>query len=325
MRAQLVDQVRSLLAQAGFAVSEIFRQRPISFDFLARRDDQLYILKVLTNIDSLNQDVAREMRVLSRFLNGRPLLVGLKASSGPLEAGAVYVRHGIPILSAEGLHEYILQGAPPVAFAAPGGFCVQLDGEALHRLRVERGLSLGQLADIAGVSRRAISMYESGMSATVEAALRLEEYLDVQLILPLDPFARMDADEDAAPQQDVTSVQDPFARTILEILKGLGVGVVPTARSPFNAIGILDPSEYDPALDRGALLVTASRDFDIVKRRIALLSSVSLISERTSVFITGEGDDVLDGAAVIRRKELKRLASAEALAELLAQRRDEAE
>ncbi|MGH2671165.1 MAG: transcriptional regulator, partial [bacterium] len=128
MRAALVDEVRSLLAHAGFAVSDVFRQRPLSFDFLARRDDQLFIVKVLTNVDSLSEDVAQEMRVLARFLEGRTVLVGLRSSSGVLEAGAVYVRHQVPILSLEGLREYLLEGVMPVAIAAPGGFCVRLDG-----------------------------------------------------------------------------------------------------------------------------------------------------------------------------------------------------
>lgn len=324
MRAELVDQVRTLLTQAGFAVSEVFRQRPISFDFLARRDDQLYILKVLTNIDSLSEDVAREMRVLSHFLDGRPLLIGLKASAGPLEAGAVYVRHGIPILSAEGLADYILAGAPPVAFAAPGGFCVRLDGERISMLRAERGLSLGQLADVAGVSRRAISMYEAGMSATVEAALRLEEYLDEPLIVPLDPFARLDPAEPEPPRVPVDQAGDPFVHTVLELLTGLGVGVVPTRRSPFHAIGLLDPARPDAGPPGDALLVSASAGLDVVRKRRGLLSSVSLISERTSVFFTASEGPGLEGATVIHRRELKDVEDAGGLAELVKAKRDEA-
>ena len=313
-----------MLTQAGFAVSDVFRQRPLSFDFLARRDDQLYILKVLTNIDSLSEDVAREMRVLARFLDGRPLLVGLKASGGRLEAGAVYVRHGIPILSASGLHEFLLEGAPPVAIAAPGGFCVRLDGPALHRLRAERGLSLGQLAEVAGVSRRAISMYEAGMSATVEAALRLEEFLDEALIVPIDPFARLElANEEARPDA-LAQVQDPFTRSVFERLAQLGLGVVPTARSPFSGIGLLRGEQQEPEA-RDAVLFTATELPDLVAKRRALLTSVSLISERTSVFVTEERSPALDGAVVIRRRELRAVRSPEALAELVKEKREDAD
>lgn len=325
MRARLVEQVRGLLSHAGFAVSEVFQHRPISFDFLARRDDQLYILKVLTNIDSLSEDVSREMRVLARFLDGRPLLVGLKSSSGRLEAGAVYVRHGIPILSFQGLKEYLLDGAPPVAFAAPGGFCVQLDGDRLEAIRHEENLSLGQLADVAGVSRRAISMYEAGMSATVEAALRLEEYLEEELIVPLDPFSRVDQDDQETQTPDWRQVDDPFTRAVFELLAGKGLGIIPTSRSPFSGIGLLHPSQPAPAPHDDALLLNALRDEDRSEDREMVLRSVSSITERTAVYIVGQDMETPPGAAVLRRREVKRIEDPEALAELVKSKKSDDE
>ncbi len=307
------------MAQAGFAVSEVFRHRPISFDFLARRDDQLYILKVLTNIDSLSEEVAEEMRVLARFLDGRPLLVGLKASSGPLEPGAVYVRHGIPILSAEGLRDYLIEGAPPMAFAAPGGFCVKLDGDKLNELRVDRDLSLGQLADVAGVSRRAISMYEDGMSATVEAALRLEEFLEEPLIQPLDPFDRTTLD-DQPRQMSLDDISDPFIRSIFERLSAMGFGIVPTGRSPFHGIGLVHPDDYDPANPQQALLLTASSKPRAIEKRSSLMGSVSTICERTSLFIVQEDTEGPRGTAFVEKDQLDRLETVEGLVELARER-----
>ncbi len=312
------------MARSGFAVSDTFRHRPISFDFLGRRDDQFYIVKILTNIDSLSEEVADEMRVLARFLDGRPLLVGLKASSAPLEAGAVYVRHGIPILSLDGLHEYLIEGAPPVAFAAPGGFCVRLDGARLNELRSERNLSLGQLADVAGVSRRAISMYEDGMSATVEAAIRLEEFLDEQLIQPIDPFSRVSDEESDRQPRRIDEIRDPFTRGIFEHLAELGFGIVPTGRSPFHGIGIVSPADYDPTNARDALLITATSKPKAVAKRSDLVASISTICERTSVFIVSEKMTGPHGAAFLRRKELVDLEDAEGLRDLVSERREEA-
>lgn len=321
MRGKLVDNVRGLMAHAGFAVSEVFQHRPISFDFLARRDEELYILKVLTNIDSLSEEVAREMRLLSRFLDGNTLLVGTKASNAPLEAGAVYVRHGIPILSFEGLRDYLIEGAPPMAFAAPGGFCVKLDGEKLHQIRVEENLSLGQLADVAGVSRRAISMYEDGMSATVEAALRLEEFLQEGLIEPLDPFERsQDADEMRT--VDIQEITDPFTRAIFERLSDMGFGIVPTGRSPFHGIGLVTPEDYDPSNPQEALLLTASTKRKAIRKREGLLGSVSTVSERTSLFIVREEQEGPRGTAFVQKQELDRLDTAEGLLELAREKRE---
>src|SRR5207244_9802827 len=83
------------------------------------------------------------------------------------------------------------EGVPPFLFSAPGGLYAHLDTEALRRLREEREVSLGTLADIAGVTRRTIQMYLEGMSATMDGAMRLEEFLQESLVLPVDPFAML--------------------------------------------------------------------------------------------------------------------------------------
>ncbi len=321
MREKLVERVRGTMAHAGFAVSEPLTLRPISFDFLARRDENFYILKVLTNIDSLSEEIAREMRILARFLNGRPLLVGVKASSAPLEPGAVYVRHGIPILSLEGLQDFLIEGAPPMAFAAPGGFCVKLDGDKLHEIRSDENLSLGQLADVAGVSRRTISMYEDGMSATVEAALRLEEFLERPLIRPIDPFARSNDSEEEAQPGPIEDVSDPFRRSIFELLSHMGLGIVPTGRSPFHGIGLIDPSEYDPSQPDEALLLTAASKSRSLEDRAALIRSVSTICERTSLFIIEDHREGPHGTAFVNKDRLDRFDDVAGLVELAEEKR----
>src|ERR1041385_3814202 len=119
-RADLIEQVRTTLARAGFAVSERCDLRPVSFDLVARRDKDLLILKVLGNVDALSEPIAQEMKVLCKFLAARPLLVGQRAGTGQLEPGVVYARHDIPIVTPDTLEQYVLHGDAPVVFAAPG-------------------------------------------------------------------------------------------------------------------------------------------------------------------------------------------------------------
>ena len=121
LRTDLIDSVRSTLAQAGFSVSERCDLRPISFDLVARRDRDLLILKVLTNVDALSEPIAQEIKLLCKFLEGRPLLVGLRAGTGELEDGVVYNRHDIHIVTPATLAEYVIDGSAPMVLAAPGG------------------------------------------------------------------------------------------------------------------------------------------------------------------------------------------------------------
>src|SRR3989442_10053587 len=170
---------------------------------VARRDDTLLIVKVFQNVDALSKETAQELKAIARTLDGSPLVVGERSGTGALEDGVIYSRFGVPILCRSTLLEFLEEGVPPFLFSAPGGLYVRLDATALRRMRDERGLSLGALAEIAGVSRRTIQMYLEGMAATLDVAMRLEDVLSESLALPVDPFAFVD---------DAASTRDPAPR-----------------------------------------------------------------------------------------------------------------
>src|SRR3990172_2290362 len=188
-RDRLLDEVRAILAKTGFYLSEKTSSRGLAFDIVARRDDVLLFVKVLLNVDAFGKASARELKMIAETLRGSPLLIGARSGGGPLGEGVIYSRFGVPILSRQTFREFFEEGVPPFLFSAPGGLYVKLDGETLRRAREQKQISLGALAEVAGVSRRAVQMYLEGMSATVDIALRLEEFLGEPLVVPMDPFA----------------------------------------------------------------------------------------------------------------------------------------
>ena len=84
-RIKLIREVRGTLVRAGFYVSDLYLIRSIGFDLVARRDNSLLIIKVLTNIDALTEDVASELRTLSTLIKGCPLLIGERTGTKYLE------------------------------------------------------------------------------------------------------------------------------------------------------------------------------------------------------------------------------------------------
>ena len=150
-RDELLSNARQLLMKAGFYCSDVCKTRPISFDFIARRDNTLLIIKILGNIDALSTEVAHELFSIARFLEGIPLVIGIKSCSKELEDDVVYFRYKIPIITYQTLDNY-MHGVAPFILAAPGGFYVNIDGEILQKTRHEKDISVGQLAHIAGVS-----------------------------------------------------------------------------------------------------------------------------------------------------------------------------
>jgi len=308
-RTELINTTRAILAKAGFDVSSALTIRGICFDIVARRDNQVLIIKVLSNIDAFSKDNADEMKVLAESLGATPMVTGERSSSGALEPGIVYSRFNISIVSNETLADLLLEEAPPFIFAAPGGLYVRLDSELLKQAREARGISLGVLAETAGVSRRTIQMYESGMGAMIDAALRMEEYLGLPIIEPIDPFT-FKSEERSKEQHKPAKFDDSFALTQLS---SLGFSVRPVVRSPFEAV-----SKNESAL----MLTSLGSDEEKVMERAIVASEISRIMDRFSILIVEKKHerDNINTTAVVSNEELKKIDEPNDLTNLVVER-----
>ena len=177
-RSALVGNVTSMLEDAGFTVSDRCAIRPKSFDIAARRRKDVVLLKVLANIDAFDGQTGAEMRRLGEYLEATPMVIGLRTRNEDLKPGVVYFRHGVPVLSPDSAMDLFVEEVPPLIYAAPGGLYVNIDGGLLSDVRSDREWSLGRLASELGVSRRTVSKYEDGMSASVDVAAELEEIFE---------------------------------------------------------------------------------------------------------------------------------------------------
>jgi len=310
-RDQLIEDLRATLAKTGFFVSDKQETRGLSFDIAARRDDFLVLIKVLLNVDAYCRESAEELMSIASSLEGAPLLVGLKSGSGELERGVIYSRFGVPIISRDTFTDFLQEGVPPFIFSAPGGLFVRIDNEALRRAREERGISLGTLAETAGVSRRAIQMYLEGMAATVDIALRLEEFLDEPIVLPVDLFSYSEQIERPFPSLEDFEV---FERYIFNRLRQLGYSVLPTVRCPFDAL----------TKDKRTLLLTGlGREDRNLEQKAAIVANLSKIVERDSVIFVEKREIRynLGGAPLVSLQELRKARDRDEVLTLITERK----
>lgn len=310
-RERILEETREALGKTGFFLSGPHGERGLCFDFVARRDDTLLIVKVFQNVDALSKETAHEMKGIGRTLEGSPLVIGERSGTGPLEDGVIYSRFGIPILCRSTLLEFLEEGIPPFLFSAPGGLYVRLDAAALRRLRDDRGLSLGALAEVAGVSRRTIQMYLEGMAATVDVAMRLEDFLSESLALPVDPFAFVD--DEAAGKSPLPRVEG-FERELYQRLQRLGYDVLPTLRSPFDALSKRDATT----------LVTGVGDAEsTIDRKAEVVSNISRVVEKDSVMFVVRRSvrRSIRGVPVIGREELRRAKDSDDVEDMISERK----
>lgn len=224
--------VTSVMITAGFEVSERFSLRPRSFDLIARKNDTMLVIKVVSHIDSVSDDVASDLEIIARHLRGIPLIVGERARDAVLERGAVYIRYGIYAVSVATLYDYFVEKIPPLVYASPGGLYVSINGEVLHEMRERRGMSLGDLGHLLGVSRRTISKYESGMGTTLDVAIRIEEVFDVGVVESIDILTH-EPQKDKEPREKRDLQKPPIP---IGFLEELGMKLHTLRGAPFQAL-----------------------------------------------------------------------------------------
>ncbi len=312
-RSELILHVRDTLAKSGFYISEEWNSPTLCFDIIARRDASLLIIKILANVDAFNKSEANVLKILGKFLEGAPLLIGARASGKKkLKRDVVYTRHGVPIMSGTTLFNFLIEGVPPIIYSAPGGFYVKLDGTKLRETREARSISLGTLADVAGVSRKAIQLYEAGvMNPAVDVAIKLEEYLDVPLTEAIDPFSQdLEIQESLFDFDDLDEPQ----KNVFGQLKDIGYEIIPINKCHFDAL----------TQDSRVLILTGvEKHSRYLKNKARAMTNISKITERYSVVFIDKAHlskNNIEGTPIIGSKELLKIEDSEDILELIQER-----
>jgi len=301
-RIELLTHIREFLGDAGFSVSDPCTLRLPGFDLVARRDETLIILKVLSNIDGLSEDVAQGLHALAYLLKATPLLIGEKNGINILEDDVVYFRFGI-------------QTEIPVrAYAAPGGLYVNLDQEKIRRLRQEKNISLGGFAHHVRVSRRTVRMYEDGMSARIDIADRIEEMFEQTVTTPIDLLKPLLMETKQLPsykkdQGDIKKLQSE----IFTLLQNIGYRVIPMDRCPFEAL----------SKEKEKILLTCVQEYNKkLAEKAHFISSISKITKKHAVVFTDKDVDKknLEGTPIIGKKELRKIRDPEDVFTLILER-----
>jgi len=180
-----------VLKDAGFNISERCCSRPSCFDFAAKKDGTLIIVKVQLDIDNLSGSDSLELKAISECVSAASLLIGERAREKPLEDDTVYSRYGVSAVTPKTFESIIIGKNYPLIHAGPGGYYVEIHTEAIKERRQELGLSVGEMAEMVGISRRTLYGYERGMAkASVTAAYNLIHTLGFPVAKPINVFEK---------------------------------------------------------------------------------------------------------------------------------------
>ncbi len=309
----LINRAIAILSKAGFLISDRCDIRPRSFDLAARRDNLLLLIKVISNIDGLNEETTGEMQFLSKHLHGYPVVIGEKTRDHSLETGVVYFRYGVPAFDISTMQDYFIEDKPPLIYAEHGGLYVNLDGNILKQERIGKNISLGALASLLGVSRRTISKYEEGdMAASVGVALRLEEILDSGFTVAVDLFEKLHMKE----QQKQENVTKEYSN-VFSCLTNMGFDVLPISQAPFDAV-----SQSSNRRNETTILTGVGEYTKTIVKKAHLMSSISEVTLTQSVLIVHGASKTrnIDKTVLVEEKELKKIDDKDDFIDLLQER-----
>jgi putative transcriptional regulator len=277
----MLDTAETILSKAGFHFSERCIARPGCFDFAVRRGEQLAFLKVIVNVGSVSEGEASELHRISRCFSATPLIIGDQTRNKPLEDDTVYMRYNICAITPKTFGNVVFLQMHPLVVAGPGGYYVNLDGEAIRKKRQKMGLSVGKLAELMGVSRRTIYGYERGMAkASVSTAYNLEWILGVPVARPVDPFQAADHEKGFFAKAKHMIVGNRLLQTVLGKLSRFNFRVASTKLAPFDFVA--QHQEENVSIVGG---VTFEKEKNIDKRTREIMS-VSEVVKAQPVLVT---------------------------------------
>lgn len=153
-------------------------------------------------------------------------------------------------------------------------------------------------------------MYESGMGAMIDAAVRLEEFLGVPIISPVDPFEyhreEQNNDHELSGEMRTESI-------ILNRLLDIGFSVTPITRSPFDAL---------TRNEKMIILTGLGAEDEKVIQKANIVSDISRLSGRHSVIIVerDRGLENIRSTAIVTKDEIKKMDDQSELTDMVLER-----
>lgn len=312
-KQMLGKEVKEILERARMCY--LYSQSPnFCFDFIARKEELIMLIKLLFNIDSITPSMAFDMKNIAGSLSGCPLIIGKKTRAGEMEDDVVYVRYGINSITPSTLENFLIHNIMPCIISARGGYYLSINGEKLREIRLRKAFSIGMLAERAGISRRMVLKYERNeANPTIEIAEKLFKILDRDFSKEIDVFSQHFAYAD----DEFDIIEDfltNYKKKIIEKLSEFNLKVKAVKRAPFDAIALtLEDEKFTTRAEEKPRLSQEEARFFREVIETTLINGFFVFKER-------KGEE-LEGIPIIGEREINKMHSHKELVELIEKRK----
>ncbi|MEM1539832.1 MAG: helix-turn-helix domain-containing protein [Candidatus Bathyarchaeia archaeon] len=306
-----VKAAESILREGGFTVSQRCCSRASCFDIAARKEESLIFIKVQPDIGCVPLYDSIELRIISEQVSATSLFISEKTREKPLEDDTVYSRYNVLAITPNTFKNIVLKGIYPLIQAGPGGYYVEIDGQAIKKRRQELGLSVGEVAEKIGISRRTLYGYEQGMArASVTVAYNLLCTLGIPVAKPVNIFeAPMSHRKTLTARARRIITRNRLLQRIFRKLAGYNI--VAVRKAPFDFV-ITVPDENMKIIGG-----VADGKEEALNRRVEEILSLSKVVQAYPVLVTeGRKPQLGEDISCIKGEEISKIKSPEDLCKL---------
>jgi putative transcriptional regulator len=269
------------------------------FDIVAKREN-LLLIKVLINVDGLEEKQALSLRTISYFLSAYPFIISLKTNREFLDKRIVYSRFGLPVVTPELFEAILIEEAFEVQ-SSKGKHTVVIDTELLRNKRKELELTLKELSDLIGISKKALYEIENRrVNPTLETVKKLESFLKVDLSLPY----KMKSVE-----KTYLKPKNEFQKKVSEEFSRIGINNSSVYSAPFEIIG----------KENFSLITGLSKNSVKIKREAQIIKKLSSIFSSFALFVVAKKsrEKIAEGIPIILESELSEIETPKEFSKLL--------
>ncbi|MCD6215982.1 MAG: hypothetical protein J7J92_02825 [Candidatus Aenigmarchaeota archaeon] len=266
------------------------------FDIAAKKRKMLFV-KILKNIDALQEEHALNLKILAKNFDAFPLLVGMQTNREKIKNNLVYSRFGIYTVNPETL-ENIISSKFPKVFRYKGGLFVNIDSKKLRKARKRKKLTQKELGEKINVTKKCIYEHEhKDIKIYYQLAKKLENILDKRIIKPIKPESHL-----IIKPLEHFAQKSMFERMVIKEFKRIGFETSAVDKSPFDIFA-----------ERGEKILTSVEEKNL--RNLEKLLKFSEFSNSHPLLVRKKKTECC--VKCIEKKELEKFESSEELIEFL--------
>lgn len=245
----LSEKVVDSLVQEKFSVQE-FRS-DFCFQLMALKHINL-LIKISYNIDAIRDYILNQLRLISIVYPSFPLIIGEKNKHAPLEDDNIYLRRDIYAMNLNTFRKMLSRSAFSYIYAQRGRYVVEIDGDKLREMREQKNMKASELAELLGVSTKAIEQYEKNqVNVKIEIADKMERIFQTDLRRKVEILGDMmeklagltisidelnSLSKTAPEDKKIDKNLDSMLKHISEVIEDIGYQMLNLYNSPFDVL-----------------------------------------------------------------------------------------